>query len=198
MKIEYTNNQKSVIKVTYHLQRLSPMKKNKEKNLLKKTIPPLATPSDLSLESRQEIAEAINPLIADTFALYVKTRNFHWHLSGRHFRDYHLLFDEQADQLHAMADPLAERLRKLGQPTIRSISHISQLQKIKDDNSPYLSAEEMIQQLLNDNKEFTARMRAAHEVCDSHHDCATTSLLEVFIDEAERRTWFLFEITIEE
>jgi starvation-inducible DNA-binding protein len=153
----------------------------------------LATPNDLKDAGRDKIAEQINPLVADAFALYVKTKNFHWHLSGSHFRDYHLLFDEQADQIFAMIDILAERVRKLGKTTIRSIGHISNLQNVKDDDEEFLEPEVMLQHLLKDNKDFATRMRAAHKVCDEHNDIGTTSVLEVFIDETERRTWFLFE-----
>lgn len=153
----------------------------------------LATPSDLNDKGRQKIAESINPLAADAFALYVKTKNFHWHLSGSHFRDYHLLFDEQADQIFAMIDVLAERVRKLGKTTILSIGHISRLKNIKDEDAAFLEPEKMLQRLLKDNQDFTARMRLAHKVCEEANDVATTSILEVFIDETERRTWFLFE-----
>lgn len=153
----------------------------------------LATPNDLKEKDRLEIAESVNPLVADAFALYVKTKNFHWHLSSTHFRDYHLLFDEQADQIFAMIDTLAERIRKLGGTTIRSIGHIARLQTIADSDEAFLDANQMLFQLLEDNKNFTASMRAAHKVCDDAGDCATTSILEIFIDETERRTWFLFE-----
>jgi starvation-inducible DNA-binding protein len=153
----------------------------------------LATPNDLKERGRQEIAEAINPLVADAFALYVKTKNFHWHMSGSHYRDYHLLLDEQADQIFKMIDVLAERVRKLGQLTIRSISHISRLQNVKDDNEAFLEPKEMLLHLLHDSESYAARMRAAHKVCDDRNDVATASILEVFIDETERRTWFLFE-----
>lgn len=155
----------------------------------------LAPPSDLSEQGRQEIAAAINPLVADAFALYVKSKNFHWHVFGSHFRDYHLLLDEQADQIFAMIDVLAERVRKLGQPTIRSIGSISRLQNVKDDDEVLVEPQEMMKRLMNDNKDFAKRMREAHEVCEKHNDIATTSILEIFIDETERRTWFLFEIT---
>jgi starvation-inducible DNA-binding protein len=158
-----------------------------------KTPAQLATPTDFKEKSRQEITASINPLVADAFALYVKTKNFHWHMSGSHFRDYHLLFDEQADQIFAMIDPLAERSRKIGGTTIRSIGHISRLQSIKDEDEVFVEPKKMLQYLMNDNKEYAARMRAAHKVCANHNDVATTSLLEVFIDETERRTWFLFE-----
>lgn len=153
----------------------------------------LATPSDLSDIGRQEIAAHINPLVADAFALYIKTKAFHWHLSGRHFRDYHLLFDEQADQILAMIDVLAERLRKLGQTTIYSLEHISRIKTIKDEQEAFLEPEKMVHHLLDDNKQFTTHLRAAHDICQKHNDVATTSILEIFIDETERRTWFLFE-----
>ena len=157
----------------------------------KKTIPSkLATPNDL--RGCPEICKSINPLVADAFALYVKTKSFHWHMSGDHFRDYHLLFDEQAGQIFAMIDILAERVRKLGGTTICSINHISRLQNIKDDEV-ILEPKKMIQHLMNDNKNYAAYMRSAHQICADHEDVATTSILEVFIDETERRTWFLFE-----
>ena len=160
----------------------------KEKNPAK-----LATPNDLSEKGRNAIAESINPLVADAFALYVKTKNFHWHLSGSHFRDYHLLFDEQADQVFEIIDVLAERVRKLGRTTIRSIGQISRLQSIKDDDEAFLEPEKMLKHLLKDNQEFNIRLRAAHKVCDDNNDVATASILETFIDETERRIWFLFE-----
>ncbi|MFI5342960.1 MAG: Dps family protein [Chlamydiales bacterium] len=165
---------------------------------MKKSTTPsqLATPNTLGTEAASAIAISINPLVADAFALYVKTKNFHWHLSGQHFRDYHLLFDEQAAQILEIIDTLAERVRKLGGITIHSISHISQLQHIKDDNQDYVAPKEMIQSLLNDNKSFAQRMRDAHKVCSGFGDVATTSVLEVFIDEAERRAWFLFETSV--
>lgn len=153
----------------------------------------LATPNDLKEKDRQEICKNINPLVADAFALYVKTKSFHWHLSGSHFRDYHILFDEQAEQIFATIDVLAERVRKLGGTTICSINHISRLQNVKDDEV-LLEAKEMIRHLMNDNKDCVARMRKAHQVCSDLNDVATASLLEIFIDEGERRTWFLFEI----
>lgn len=153
----------------------------------------LATPTNLGENARKAITQAINPLVADAFVLYVKTKNFHWHLSGPHFRDYHLLFDEQAEQIFAMIDVLAERVRKLGGITIHSIGHISQLQNIEDDNDAYVEPREMVTRLLKDNKTLAARMLAAHKVCGEHLDVATTSILEVFIDETERRAWFLFE-----
>ena len=157
----------------------------------------LATPTDLGDKARQIIAATINPIIADAFALYVKTKNYHWHVSGSHYRDYHLLLDEQAAQIFAMIDVLAERVRKIGGTTIRSIGHISHLQNVHDDNETFVEPKEMIQRLLDDNKEYAARMRAAHKVCADYEDVATTSVLEVFIDETERRTWFLYETHID-
>jgi starvation-inducible DNA-binding protein len=157
----------------------------------------LATPNTLGPKAASAITFVINPLIADSFALYVKTKNFHWHLSGPHFRDYHLLFDEQADQIFAMIDVLAERVRKLGGMTIHSIGHIAQLQTIQDDNQAYEEPQSMLQKLCNDNKNFAQRMRDAHQVCEDNGDVATSSILEVFIDETERRTWFLFENTVD-
>jgi starvation-inducible DNA-binding protein len=153
----------------------------------------LATPTDLSTKSTQPVIAELNMLVADTFALYVKTKNFHWHMSGPHFRDYHVLLDEQADQIFAAIDPLAERVRKLGGKTLRSISHIAELSRIKDDDRDFVAPIEMLQELVADNKSVAANMRAAHKVCDDSDDVASASLLEVYIDETERRTWFLFE-----
>ena len=162
----------------------------------KKAAAKLSTPSDLNEKGREAITVSLNPLVAEAFALYVKSKNFHWHMSGSHFRDYHLLFDEQADQIFAMIDPLAERVRKLGGTTICSIGHISRLQNIKDDDEAFLEPEKMLQHLMNDNKKYAAHMRAAHKVCEDHNDVATCSILEVFIDETERRIWFLFETLV--
>jgi starvation-inducible DNA-binding protein len=156
----------------------------------------LATPNLLGSEAEAAISAAINPLVADSFALYVKSKNFHWHLSGPHFRDYHIMFDEQADQIFAMIDVLAERVRKLGGTTIHSISHISQLQNVKDDNKDFVDPKDMVQILMNDNKNFAQRMRDAHKICDDHGDVATASFLEIFIDETERRVWFLYETSV--
>jgi starvation-inducible DNA-binding protein len=153
----------------------------------------LETPTDLSAEGVREISAALNALIADTFALYVKTKNFHWHVSGPHFRDYHLLLDEQGDQLAASIDILAERARKIGGTTVRSIGQIAKLQRIKDNDKNYVPAIDMLLELMNDNKAQIRHMREAHEVADKHEDAATASLLENFIDEAEKRCWFLFE-----
>lgn len=153
----------------------------------------LAVTNSLGEEARDAITIAINPLVADAFALYVKTKNFHWHMSGPHFRDYHLLFDEQADQIFAMIDVLAERVRKLGGLTIHSIGQIGKLQNIEDDNDLFVEPSTMMKRLYEDNKNMTDTMRAAHKVCEEHEDIATTSILEIFIDETERRAWFLFE-----
>ncbi len=160
---------------------------------MKKIDKKLATPTDLSEKARTEIASALNLLVADAFALYIKTKNFHWHASGPHFRDYHLLFDEQAEQIFAMIDPLAERVRKLGGLTIHSTGEVASLQRIKDNDAPIVEAHKMLTILMNDNKNYTEYLKKAHKVCDKHEDVATCSILEVFIDETERRTWFLFE-----
>jgi starvation-inducible DNA-binding protein len=135
----------------------------------------------------------MNAMLADVFALYLKTKNFHWHMSGPHFRDYHLLLDEQADQLYAMTDPIAERIRKLGGTTLRSIGHIGRLQRVVDNDADYVEPQDMLAEVREDNQELAARLREVHNVCDEHRDIATASLIEVWIDETERRTWFLFE-----
>ncbi len=155
---------------------------------------PLATPTDLTRSASKDISGAMNAILADVFALYLKTKNFHWHLSGRHFRDYHLLLDEQAEQLFAMTDPIAERIRKIGGLTLRSIGHISRIQRVLDNDAEYVEPLDMIAELADDNKTMAARLREAHNVCDEHRDVATASLIEVWIDETERRTWFLSEI----
>ena len=154
---------------------------------------PLLTPSDLKPEATTDIAAAMNAILADVFALYLKTKNFHWHMSGAHFRDYHLLLDEQADQVYAMADPIAERIRKVGGTTLRSIGHIARTQRILDNDADYVQPLDMLAELRDDNKTLAASLREAHNVCDEHRDIATASLIEVWIDETERRTWFLFE-----
>jgi starvation-inducible DNA-binding protein len=152
------------------------------------------TPTDLSGDAVEEISSNLRRLLADVFALYVKTKNFHWHISGRHFRDYHLLLDEQATQIFAITDTIAERARKIGGTTIHSISDIARNQRLKDNNKEGVSAQEMIGELREDNQQLTRNLRAAHEVCDRHNDVATASLIEVWIDETEQRTWFLTEI----
>jgi starvation-inducible DNA-binding protein len=160
----------------------------------KKRVPTkLATPNHLPEKGRQEIAASLNPLVADALALYLKSKNFHWHVSGSHFRDYHLLFDEQADQIFAMIDPLAERVRKLGGITIRSIGEVGRLQRVKDNNADFVEPEKMLRDLMHENKEFAEHLLAAHKVCEEYGDVATCSVLEIFIDEAQRRVWFLFE-----
>ena len=153
-----------------------------------------AAPTDLSGDGVEEITSNLRRLLADVFALYVKTKNFHWHISGRHFRDYHLLLDEQATQIFAITDTIAERARKIGGTTIRSISDIAGNQRLKDNNKEGLSAPEMISELCGDNQQLTRSLRATHAICDRHNDVATASLIEVWIDESERRTWFLAEI----
>lgn len=153
----------------------------------------LATPTDLGEDATRDISGALNALVADVFALYLKTKNFHWHVSGPHFRDYHLLLDEQADQLFAMTDPLAERIRKVGGNTLRSIGHIGRLQRIEDNDADYVDALDMLAELRENNQQLAAAMRVAHEIADEHGDKATTSLLENYLDETERRTWFLYE-----
>ena len=162
-------------------------------NTAKLKTPRLQTPTDLGANATKDISAALNGILADTFALYVKTKNFHWHMSGPHFRDYHLLLDEQADQIGAAADPIAERVRKLGAATLRSIGHIARLQRVGDNDAEYVDPLDMLAELREDNQSLAARMRATHALCDEHRDVATASLLEVCIDEAERRTWFLFE-----
>jgi len=155
----------------------------------------LATPTSLGKDARRDISGALNALLADFFALYLKTKNFHWHVSGPHFRDYHLLLDEQADQIYATTDPIAERGRKLGGTTVRSIGHITRLQRVADNDAEFVTPRDMLAELREDNAGLADRMRATHDVCDEHNDVATASLLEVWIDEAERRAWFLFEAT---
>ncbi len=154
---------------------------------------PLKTPTDLGAEASRDVSGGLNLLLADVYALYLKTKNFHWHVSGPHFRDYHLLLDEQADQIFAIADPIAERARKVGGGTLRSVGHIGRLQRIKDNDADYVSPQDMLAELRDDNMQLAAHMRTLHDLCDEHRDVATASLLEVWIDEAERRVWFLFE-----
>jgi starvation-inducible DNA-binding protein len=153
----------------------------------------LITPSDLGAKASKDIAGGMNAILADVFSLYLKTKNFHWHMSGPHFRDYHLLLDDQADQLYAMTDPIAERIRKTGGSTLRSIGHISRLQRIKDNDAEYVEPLDMLAELREDNQTLAARLREVHDMVDEHRDIATASLIENWIDETERRTWFLFE-----
>ena len=153
----------------------------------------LATPSGLTPEATRDISGALNALLADVFALYLKTKNFHWHVSGPHFRDYHLLLDEQGEQIFAISDAIAERVRKLGGTTLRSIGHIGRLQHILDNDADYVTPLDMLAELRDDNQQLTARMRETHSLCDEHGDVASASLLETWIDEAEQRIWYLFE-----
>jgi starvation-inducible DNA-binding protein len=153
----------------------------------------LDTPTDLPEAAVRELSAKLNEILADGFALYLKTKNFHWHVSGPHFRDYHLLLDEQSEQIFATTDDIAERVRKIGGTTLRSIGHIAKLQTIKDNDADFVPAHEMLRELMNDNKMIAASMREAHELAEKHEDAATAGLLETFIDGTERRTWFLFE-----
>lgn len=154
---------------------------------------PLTTPSDLKAEATKDISAALNGVLADVFALYLKTKNFHWHMSGPHFNDYHVMLDLQSEQIYAMTDPLAERIRKLGGTTLRSIGHIARTQRIEDNDADFVEPSDMLAELCEDNKMLSSSLRAAHEVCDDHNDIASASLIENWIDETERRTWFLFE-----
>ena len=156
-------------------------------------IAPLETPTDLKPNSVADVSAALNGMLADMFALYLKTKNFHWHVSGPHFRDYHLLLDQQAEQIFASTDDVAERVRKIGGTTLRSIGHIARLQRILDNDAEFVTPLDMLAELRDDNKDLTARLRETHGLCEEHGDVATTSLIENWIDEAERRTWFLFE-----
>ena len=153
----------------------------------------LATPTDLASAATADIAGALNLILADIFAMYLKTKNFHWHMTGPHFRDYHLMLDEQADQIYAMADPVAERVRKLGGSTLRSIGHIARTQRVLDNDATFVEPIDMLAELREDNKALASRLREVHEVCDEHRDIASASLIEVWIDETERRVWFLYE-----
>ena len=165
----------------------------KTQDLRRRREAPLSTPTDLKAVATRDITAAMNGILADVFALYIKTKNFHWHLSGPHFRDYHLLLDEQADQIFAMTDPIAERVRKLGSLTIRSIGHIARTQRLADNDAEYVEPSDMLAELREDNKTLVASLRQAHNACDEHGDIATASLIEVWVDETERRSWFLFE-----
>ena len=159
---------------------------------------PLLTPTDLNAAATKDITAAMNGILADVFALYLKTKNFHWHMSGPHFRDYHVMLDEQSDAIFATTDQLAERVRKLGATTVRSIGQIAKLQTIKDNNESFVPPREMLRELMEDNKHMAAAMRKAHKLADDHEDSGTAGLLETFIDETERRTWFLFEASRQE
>src|SRR5262245_52917587 len=155
----------------------------------------LATPTDLGANATKELAGGLNILLADVFALYLKTKNFHWHASGPHFRDYHLLLDEQGEQIFATTDAIAERVRKIGGTTLRSIGHIGRLQRVLDNDADFVTPLDMLAELRDDNKQLASSLREAHAICDKHDDVASASLIENWIDEAERRTWFLFEAT---
>ena len=154
---------------------------------------PLLTPTDLKPAATRDITAALNAILADVFALYFKTKNFHWHLSGPHFRDFHLLFDEQAEQLFGMTDAVAERVRKIGGTTLHSIGEVSRTQRIADNDAGFVEPADMLAELREDNKMLAVALRAAHQLCDKHKDVATASMIEIWIDEGERRTWFLFE-----
>src|SRR5947209_2661290 len=156
---------------------------------------PLDTPTDLTPEATKNISGALTILLSDMFALYLKTKNCHWHISGPHFRDYHLLLDEQGEQIFATTDAIAERVRKIGATTLRSIAHIGHLQRVLDNDAPFVTPLDMLAELRDDNKQLVTSLRGTHALCDENGDVATASLLEVWIDEAEQRVWFLFEST---
>ncbi len=177
------------------LKQSSIMNPTKKAKLTAKLEAPLATPTDLTPSATKDVSAALNALLADVFALYLKTKNFHWHMSGPHFRDYHLLMDEHGDQLLAMTDDIAERVRKVGGTTLRSIGHIARLQRITDNDASYVEPLDMLAELLEDNKTLVTHLRSTHDLCDEHGDIATASLLENWIDQTERRAWFLFETT---
>ena len=174
------------------------MSKAKPDNRSHKTSPDLDTPTDLPPAAVDKLSAALNTLLADAFALYLKTKNFHWHVSGRHFRDYHLMLDEQSEAIFATTDQLAERVRKIGGTTLRSIGQVSKLQTIHDNDEEYVPPREMLRELMGDNKHMAAAMRKAHQLADDNEDSGTAGLLETFIDETERRTWFLFEASRQE
>src|ERR1700738_1039815 len=165
----------------------------KREDVKVRRLAPLDTPTDLKPDAVKDISGALNILLADMFALYLKTKNFHWHVSGPHFRDYHLLLDEQGEQIFATTDAIAERVRKLGGTTLRSIGHVRRLQRVLDNDADFVTPLDMLAELRDDNKQLVASMRETHDLCDQHGDVATASLLENWIDEAERRVWFLFE-----
>ena len=171
---------------------------SKANNKSEKVAPDLDTPTDLPQAAVDKISASLNTLLADAFALYLKTKNFHWHVSGRHFRDYHLLLDEQGEAIFATTDQLAERVRKLGGTTLRSIGQIAKLQTIQDNNEQFVPPRQMLRELMEDNKHMAAAMRKAHKLADDNEDTGTAQLLELFIDETERRTWFLFEASRQE
>jgi starvation-inducible DNA-binding protein len=169
------------------------MTKNSSTQLADNVVAALRTPTDLNRDGVNEISSSLRHLLADVFALYVKTKNFHWHMSGPHFRDYHLLLDGQGEQIFAMTDDIAERARKIGGTTLRSITDISEHQRLQDNNADFVDPKEMLAELAEDNQQLVKFLRSTHEICDQHNDVATASLIENWIDETERRTWFLFE-----
>ena len=171
------------------------MKKTATEELEHRQAAHLATPTDLKGTATKDISATMNAILADVFALYLKTKNFHWHMSGPHFRDYHLLLDEQGEQIFVMTDPIAERVRKIGGQTIKSIKQVASLQRVLDNDAEFVEPSDMLAELREDNQTLAARLREAHEVCEEHNDIATASLIEVWIDETERRPWFLFEAT---
>ena len=174
---------------------MKPSATKRTNNLKQRRAAPLVTPTDLQPAATKDITGSMNAVLADVFALYLKTKNFHWHMSGPHFRDYHLLLDEQSDQLFAMTDPIAERIRKLGGRTLRSIGHISRTQRVLDNDAEYVESQDMLAELREDNQTLAASLRSAHDLCNEHRDIASASLIEMWVDETERRTWFLFEAT---
>jgi starvation-inducible DNA-binding protein len=175
------------------MKMLTKQREGYRENLKRRRNAPLITPTPLGAEASRDIAGAMNATLADVFALYLKTKNFHWHMRGPHFRDYHLLLDEQADQLYAMTDPIAERVRKTGGSTLRSIGHIGRIQRVQDNDAEYVEPLDMLAELREDNQSLAARLREVHELADQYRDIASASLIEIWIDETERRTWFLFE-----
>ena len=174
---------------------MSTMTKAAENKAAERRKAPLQTPSIYDTNAIRDLSGALNALLADTFAIYLKTKNFHWHMSGPHFRDYHLLLDEQGDQLFAMTDDIAERVRKIGGITIHSIGEISRLQRVQDNDAQYVTPQDMLAELRDDNKDFVGRMKEVHDLCDEKGDVATASLIENWMDETERRVWFLYEAT---
>lgn len=164
-----------------------------KQDVKKRRMAPLQTPGTLGADATRDISGALNALLADMFALYLKTKNFHWHVSGPHFRDYHLLLDEQGAQIFATTDVMAERVRKLGGTTLRSIGHIARLQRVEDNDAEFVTPQDMLAELREDNAQIVVRMRETHSLCDEYGDVGTASLLEMWIDEAEKRIWFLYE-----
>ena len=189
----YATGELSLLAESPNEQLMAKKVSGKQNDLERRREAPLVTPTDLGAKASKDIAGGMNGILADVFALYLKIKNFHWHMSGPHFRDYHLLLDEQADQLYAMTDPIAERIRKTGGSTLRSIGHIARIQRIKDNDADYVEPLDMLAELREDNITLAARLREVHDMVDELRDIATASLIENWIDETERRTWFLFE-----